>query len=250
MADPPRLRSESGTLGALLLRSAPSFEPPPSAEDEVWRRLQVVTAVSAAAGATGLAAHAATSAGAKIFGNAVWVGLLKWGMIAAIGVPAVGMTTRWALQTKSRVGAAPPAHVAESFPKLPSSSGESTARSLPILESTQVIVPRERATDAPKRTMVPVVVRDAPSALKAESLLLGVARSKFAAGDARGALDDVTQLGVQFPHGGLVQEREVVAIDCLAALGDLHAMRARAVSFLERFPSSPYAAHLRQLLAQ
>ena len=250
MADPPRLRSESGTLGALLLRSAPSFEPPPSAEEEVWRRLQMVTAVSAAAGATGLAAHAAVSAGAKVFGNAVWFGLLKWGMIVAIGLPAVGMTTRWALQGKSRVTAGPvPAPVAESFPKM-LSGADGTARSLPTLESTQVIVPRERpVADAPKHA-VPILVRDMPSALKTESLLLGVARSKFAAGDARGALADVTQLGVEFPHGGLVQEREVVAIDCLAALGDRRGMRARAVSFLERFPSSPYAGHLRQLLAQ
>jgi hypothetical protein len=248
MADPPRLRSESGTLSALLLRSAPNFEPPPSAEDEVWRRIQVVTAVSAAAGASGLAAHAVASAGTKIVGNALWVGLLKWGMIVAVGLPAIGIATRWALHGKSPISAAP-APTAESPPKVTSS--DHTARSLPTLEPSPALVSRERAMpDAPKRPAVPFVAHDSSSALKAESLLLGVARSKFAAGDTRGALEDVTQLGVQFPHGSLVQEREVVAIDCLATLDDRRAMRARAVSFLERFPSSPYAAHLRQLLAQ
>jgi hypothetical protein len=170
-------------------------------------------------------------------------------MIVAVGLPAVGITTRWALHGRSSIGATP-APVAESPPKL-TSSDDHSARSLPTLEPTPALVSRERAMpDAPKRPVVPFVAHDSPSALKTESLLLGVARSKFAAGDARGALEDVTQLGVQFPHGSLVQEREVVAIDCLATFDDRRAMRARAVSFLERFPSSPYAAHLRQLLAQ
>jgi hypothetical protein len=210
----------------------------------------VVTAVSAAAGASGLAAHAAASAGTKIVGNALWVGLLKWGLIVAVGLPAIGITTRWALHGKSPISATP-APTAESPPKV-TSSDDHTARRLPTLEPSPALVSRERAMpDAPKRpAAVPFVAHDSSSALKAESLLLGVARSKFAAGDTRGALEDVTQLGVQFPHGSLVQEREVVAIDCLATLDDRRAMRARAMSFLERFPSSPYAAHLRQLLAQ
>ena len=50
---------------------------------------------------------------------------------------------------------------------------------------------------------------------------------------------------MEFPHGRLVQEREVLAIDCLAALGEGEAARARAAAFLARFPVSPYAAHVR-----
>ena len=118
MSDPPRLRSESGTLSALLLKSAPDFEPPPSAQEEVWRRLQMVTAVGVAAGATGLAAHAAASAGAKIVSQAVRVGLIKWGAIVAIGAPAVGMTTHWVLNRHDARPIAPAAmRVPESLPK-------------------------------------------------------------------------------------------------------------------------------------
>jgi outer membrane protein assembly factor BamD (BamD/ComL family) len=88
------------------------------------------------------------------------------------------------------------------------------------------------------------------SALLAESALLGDARAKLAAENSRGALDDVARLENRFPHGRLVQEREVVAIDAHAGLGNRAALRARAQAFLERFPQSPYASHVRQSLEQ
>src|SRR5262249_29562579 len=98
---------------------------------------------------------------------------------------------------------------------------------------------------APKRARdAKHVTRAEPSALQAESLLLREARAKLAAGDARGALDDVARLEVKHARGRLIQEREIVAIDALVALGDSEAARRRAVAFLARFPQSPYAAHL------
>ena len=61
--DPPRLRSETGSVEALLLRSARNVEPPPHAEDEVRRRLDVVLTVGVGlAGATGIAAETARQA--------------------------------------------------------------------------------------------------------------------------------------------------------------------------------------------
>jgi hypothetical protein len=37
-------------------------------------------------------------------------------------------------------------------------------------------------------------------------------------------------------------------MDCLAALGDGEGARTRARAFLDRFPMSPYLAHVRQLV--
>jgi hypothetical protein len=42
----------------------------------------------------------------------------------------------------------------------------------------------------------------------------------------------------------------MLAIDCLAALGDSAGARTRATAFLDRFPASPYLAHVRQILAR
>jgi hypothetical protein len=255
-SDPPRLRSESGSWEALLLRSAPDLEPPPSAQDEVWRRLEVVSAVGAAAGMTGIATHAAASVGSKVVGKAIWLSVLKWGAVVAIGVPAVGLTARVAMhnearETRAAVQAATPSPAVEP-------AGARSAGSSPP-DSSQTGAPAERAAvDIPKAGSsqraghtagrAESSTTDAPSALRAESLLLGVARAKLAAGDSRGALEDVARLGVQYPHGRLVQEREVLAIDCLVAMGNRQGALARARAFLERFPESPYSAHLRQLL--
>jgi hypothetical protein len=262
--DPPRLRSRSGSLESILLRSAPSFEPPPSAEEEVWRRLKPLTAVGIAAAATSVGSHAA-AAGTKLAGKALWLAVIKWGAVIAVAAPAVGVTTHWALQrraaaAKATVQAAQPAIAAPSVQKNASTPGEAPS----AMESPPVVVAEMTAPqDAPKAAASPHAqhaahaaraVRHAeeasetPSALQAESRLLASARAKFAGGDPQGALDDIARLSARFPRGKLAQEREVVAIDCLAALGNRDAMHSRALAFLQRFPNGPYAAYVRQMM--
>jgi len=249
--DPPRLRSDPGTLGGRILRSAPSIEPTHSAEDALWRRLQVATAVGVAAGALGATsagAHVAATAAPEIAANvgakALWVSLAKWGVVLAVAVPAAGATT-YAVVEHRNATREKPAVVAATHPTpsaaAPAEAVPSNAASDPpiVVASPQVAVPH--AGHGAHRL-------EATSALRAESALLSDARSKLAANDFRGALDDVARSTTRFPHGRLVQEREVVAIDALAALGRSAAMRARAQAFLERFPESPYAAHVRQNL--
>ena len=258
--DPPRLRSESGTVEALLLKSAPSLEPPPSAEGELWKRLEVLGTVGAAAVASGVAVHAAASAGPKIAGkaaaNAIWLSLIKWGVVVSIGVLGAGATTRFIAHRKAAANdvtarATTTTHVTEAAAKpadtsalpsvpmdpiAPNASSESTAPPAITSEHGHARAPVESSAEA-------------RSALRAESLLLGAARAKLGSGDSQGALDDVARLRAQFPRGKLVQEREVVAIDALAALGNRSTLQARARAFLGRFPSSPYADHVRSIAA-
>jgi hypothetical protein len=253
VADPPRLRSNVGSLEALLLRSSRSGEPPPEVEDEVWRRVQAVTAAGAALGATGLAVQTAAT-GSKLAKGALWLSMLKWTAVVAVAMPAAGvaagMASRWAVRREATstaglargLAAARPLVAASALPA-PDSLPDSADIPAPVLAAepprSGVVAPRARVAS------VASTAQDAPSALRKESLSLGSARGKFAAGDPRGALDEVARLGVEFPHGRLVQEREVLAIDCLAALGDGEAARTRAAAFLARFPVSPYAAHVR-----
>lgn len=255
MGDPPRLRSASGSLEALLLRSSRTLEPPPSAEEEVWGKLQVMTAAGAAATAATAAGLAGpTAAGSKIVAKAIWLSALKWGAVLAIAVPAVGVATHYALQRRAPAIAVTPAPIVSlrtSVADGPSQApaAEATAPAAPPALVVPLVVPAASAdTPLPPRVHGVPGRRETSSALKKEGLSLGAARAKFAQGDARGALEDVSRLGAEFPHGRLVQEREVLAVDCLAALGDLEAERSRAHAFVARFPASPYVAHVRQLL--
>ena len=242
MGDPPRMRSSSVGLESLLLRSAPKVEPPPSAEDEVWRRIEVLTAAGAVATATGLGASAAAS-GSKIATKAVWLAVLRWGAVLAVGLPVGGAATHWALHR----GATPPAKVAVATRSIqaPRAPDDEAPAEPPTPSDSALLVP----TIAPAITPAPYKARSvAASSLKKESLSLGAARAELASGDARGALDEVARLGAEFPRGRLVQEREVLAIDCLTALGDREHARARGRAFLDCFPTSPYLAHVREIV--
>jgi hypothetical protein len=252
--DPPRLRLKSGSWEARLLRSSPSLEPPAAAQEEVWRRLEKgIVAAGAATGALGIGAHTAAAAG-KVAGKALWMWTVPWTAVAAVaaGVPAAGVATYWVVHR-----APPQAHVAVVAsapppPAVPTVEGpdhafapEPSQAATPVQELPPREMVKSRAAPPPLHA-----TRASASALKAESMLLAGARSKLAAGDASGALDDIGRLSAQFPHGKLIQEREVVAIDCLAAIGDRAALRTRALAFRERFPNSPYTAHVREALGQ
>jgi hypothetical protein len=49
---------------------------------------------------------------------------------------------------------------------------------------------------------------------------------------------------VHFPNGTLAEEREVLTIDLLRALGRDREATLRTIRFLERFPHSSYASAL------
>jgi hypothetical protein len=232
MGDPKRLRSDPRSPGGVLLRSAPQLEPPPTAQGEIWRRLQAMPPIAATS-----AAHAA--AASKIAAKTAWVGLLKWGAVVALGAPVVAFATYSAMHSN---GAAPPAPVTQ--PIVSPSHAPETPLPPPAAEPEAMGVgSREAPPEHASRTgAIPA------SALRAEAAMLGVARGRLSAGDYRATLDDVAKLAARFPHGALVQEREVVAIGALAGMGDREALSVRAAAFLERYPEGPYAAHVRHLV--
>ncbi len=240
MGDPPRLRSEAGLEG-LLLRSSRTNTPTPDTEEEVWRRLQIATAAGAAT-----AAGIGASAGSKVAAKTIWVTVLKWTAVVAVGVPVAGVATHWAIHRREVLAPNVTAPGALPGPE-PRVEPTGAAAPAPTVSLAASAVPEETAAPLRVHAPAPSGTRDVSSALRKESLALGTARAKLAAGDARAALDDVARLAAEFPHGRLLQEREVLAIDCLEALGDRDGARSRARAFLDRFPQSPYAAHVRPL---
>jgi hypothetical protein len=79
--------------------------------------------------------------------------------------------------------------------------------------------------------------------------LLAAARKALAAGNPRAALALVRRHERRWPDGELVQEREVLAIQALAASGAAPEARARADRFLQRFPGSTLSEAVRQVRA-
>jgi hypothetical protein len=242
MKDPSRLLSQAGSLEAQLLEAVRNAEPPADAHDQVWKRLGVAAGAGAAtlAVTTPLAARTALGAGTRALAQTGWLSAVKWIAIVGAVAPAAGLGVHWVLASHTTLAPVP--------------TQDSLPRSLPTRE---VLAPSTQAT--PK--MVPVDVQPSPSSsglrrgtnvaashLDAESALLRHAREQLESGDAKGALDDTAAMASHFPRGELAQEREVVAIQALLALGQRVAAATRTTAFVRAHPSSPYADSLRQAL--
>ena len=88
------------------------------------------------------------------------------------------------------------------------------------------------------------------SALDAEASLLSKARSELRSGNTAAAEATLNQLQSTFPRGQLGQEREVLAVEVLAANGNMTAARRRARAFIAAHPTSPHSAKLERLVGE
>jgi hypothetical protein len=87
-----------------------------------------------------------------------------------------------------------------------------------------------------------------PRTATSESSRMAHARALLRNNDARAAFAALESLRRDLPSGALVQEREVLTIEALHAMGNVEAARSRAHDFLERHPNSPHAASARRVL--
>jgi outer membrane protein assembly factor BamD (BamD/ComL family) len=88
----------------------------------------------------------------------------------------------------------------------------------------------------------------ARDSLEDESALLTEARAELRSGDARASMATLDRLRAQFPKGVLAQEREVLGIEVLAALGDSQGASRKARAFSDAHPNSPHTAKLRRFI--
>jgi hypothetical protein len=83
-----------------------------------------------------------------------------------------------------------------------------------------------------------------------EATLFRRAGAALRGGDPNSTLQLVDEQARRFPHGTFAQEREVLKIDALVALGRSGEARDRARAFLAQHPESAHRPRLERMLAQ
>jgi hypothetical protein len=275
MGDPERLlglTSDSDELERDLLGSIRDVSPPPGAKDQAWDGIAVHVAAVAVVGAATAATQAAmgSSAGAAAeaagAGTTTVLGAGPKGSAAALGVATKAFTVKvvlgvvlagstvaaggwWASRQVVRRAAIAPTsneHVtSEPSPNVPPPPATMTTDpcdpAFPTAPCPNVATPP--SSDRSSR------IADEPrprNSLGVESRMLTEARAELRSGDPRAAMSTLERLQARSPKGVLMQEREVLTIQVLAALGDTAAASRRAKEFLKAYPSSPHAPQLRR----
>ncbi len=146
-----------------------------------------------------------------------------------------------------------------SWEDLPRAAGEprSAARSLrarsePSAQAPELPVAETASAGAglaavPDEPVPAPAVSVAPVPAPTEGALLLRARQQLAS-DPRSALELTDEAGRRYPDGALAPEREVLAIEALARLGQLSSARARFAAFRAAYPQSPHLARLASLI--
>jgi hypothetical protein len=262
MSDPHRLLSklsDGNELERELLASIQRADPPAQAKAEAWARVSAQIAAVAAVGTVASSTAAATGSAAAE-GAKTAVGIAAKGSLAPAVFQILGTKAVLALAVAGATVSASALwlHVHHSA-HAPSNAHAPTATA-PILSASAPLIAApsvEAAAPEPAGEAIadptPAVVDSAAKPnleqrkkdqLSAESALLTQARAELRKGDARGAEQLLNRLQAQFPKGVLGQEREVLAIEVLAARGNTAAAKRRAQAFIASFPESPHSAQL------
>jgi hypothetical protein len=237
MIDPPRLRDENPTdLERELLTAGSSYRSSTTARQKTLAALGLVGTAAASAG---VAAAATTS----VFPSSVVQKVAIWKLIAMSGL-GVAVLTPVGFLAWQQFG--PPDRPVVSVPaiKLPEAPPAERA------QAPEAALPAEPAPAPAAEAPAPKADPRAASsgALTAELGVLDMARSKLAAGDARGALAVLDEYSRTYPRGRLDLEAQVLRIDALAKAGDTQAAKKRAEAFLKRYPKSVLASRVRRYL--
>ncbi len=253
MSDPRRLLSQTGTPEALLLGAVHDADPPDGAKGEVWRRIGLAAGAGVAVATAPIAAQAAASTVTKTAAQAGWLSVIKWFAVVGALAPVAGVAVHSLVAAHTRTRESAVANPASPVGARSVTERDPGAGVVEIpLESAPAasgVSPRSPARAVAPHVPVATTQRSsAPYSLDVESGLLRHARAELEGGDANGALADVSALAARFPHGALVQEREVVAIQALLAQRQRSAAASRTADFLRVYPNSPYADALRRAL--
>jgi hypothetical protein len=109
----------------------------------------------------------------------------------------------------------------------------------------RVVASSSRASPSPAPEATNTMAR-----LADETRRLGEIRATAAAGDAREALRLLDGYETEFPSGVLIEEAEVLRIECLERTGSTAEAGERARRFLIGRPASPHAARVRAMAAR
>jgi hypothetical protein len=230
MSDPERLLNSSGgqhQLERAVLDSLRVVSVPAQAKGVVWGALSATVAEGGAL------------AGATAGTASVWRGALKFLVspkaLVAVPVVVAALGAGALHQQHSRSAPVEPAPTAALVQPAPVGPAQATEA-----RTADTAVP-----DAIERS-APVVVRDR---LRHESALLTRARAELRSGNPHAAQATLGRMQREFPAGALHQERDVLAIEALAAEGNTDGAARGARAFITAHPESPHAPTLQRFLA-
>ena len=240
------MSDDESDLEALLAAERGRPEPPPAVKTAVAARVAAALGASAIGAGVGVAAAAGASAAAGADAAAaakvgasvamkVALGVLLGGVVGGTIVAAT-LPPRVVVQTREvRVEVpAPPPSATTSAPLTAPSATTSAPLTSPSATPSAAASARVAVTSSSgERGPDP---RDGD--LARERSLVDRARSALARGDAAGALASADEHRKAFPRGQLAEEREVVAIQALAAAGRSEEAGTRAGTFRKAHPSS------------
>lgn len=267
MSDPVRVSGEGGDGSALERELLESLRDVSPRGDEKARAWSGIAAQLAAAGvAAGTAATASSAAAAESAGVAsgAAAGGAAGGANVAVAAKSL-LLAKWALVAAAVGGTAGAGYWLKqsAAPSERTPAVSAAPRDTPVIPAPPVApVPSEPAPVASVEVAPapPRAPSGRPSAgekrsegklseqLAAESALLTEARARVRAGDFAGADARLERLRREFPAGVLSQEREVLAIELLAARGKANLASQRARIFVEAHPKSPHSERLRRFV--
>jgi hypothetical protein len=157
-------------------------------------------------------------------------------------LPGASMATTTAAPMAAPRLVDPPASAAPSEAPGPARVQPSTASSIVRADGPPGDPPSLAESGSPAPAAAPDVAADTET----EAHLLQRAQSALGA-DPGGALALAGDHARRFPGGSLGQERELIAVTALVALGRRPEAQARAAALLERFPGSAYRGRLESL---
>lgn len=214
-----------------LVRLARQDRPPSATLLAIARRLQVPLAVAPVT-AIVLPSSAFAAFMAKLGVSRSW--LLGWGAGSAIAVTGavaaltVGTSRPAAVQTPSAI-----VRVAKSVPAPVRPPSVPSAPQLEARAPSSVERPRPRDMQTSW---------DEPQLIERARRALGT--------DPKRALALTQEYQRRFPRGAMSVEREVIAVEALAQLGQVEAARRRALAFEAAHPRSIHLPRVRALLAR
>jgi hypothetical protein len=256
--DPERwlsVGSDSDGFERELLQSIHDVSPRPRAKEEAWTRIaaQMSAVALVTSGASVAATHAAASGAATAAGTGLKSGLVAFSQsLAAKVVLGLAVASAGAFVATRRVEspaterAAPQRPSAAHAPALaPSVQPSHIEPAQGVERGASVSSPAEASE--PSRAPAKRAARDD---IAAESSRLAEARAELRRGNPKAAQLILSRLRAEFPRGALGQEREVLAIEVLAAEGNRAGAKRRVQAFIATHPNSPHNAALARFLGK
>lgn len=230
-----------------------------------WCREALLDEVSASAPgfdeAAGLASlrdaiAAAGTAPAAREGVPRWLARSLGGVAVIATVGAVVAVSSWSEEGSSPPPRAPAiAEERPASPETPPAPAEPgiAVESLPPAPIAPIAAPRTKPVATPSVVAKPLVPKDVESAVQAptaadpleETRHLAALR-RLAEHDPEAAITFAAEGDRRFPRGILGEEREAIAIACLARLGRPDEANRRAVRFQKNYPESPFVPSVRR----